>query len=79
MVDECGLSLESPGKFRVEVEKLEDRWPGAKALGEQARRVLLDHFDNCASGGTMDTTDVLHEIPPGTRRRGVFGIYDRRR
>src|SRR6266403_476669 len=24
--------------------------------------VLLDHYDNCASGGTMDTTVVLAEI-----------------
>jgi microcystin degradation protein MlrC len=39
--------------------------------------VLLDHYDNCASGGTMDTTDTLREI----MRQGLddvvfFGIYD---
>src|SRR5258708_19792430 len=26
--------------------------------------VLLDHYDNCASGGTMDTTAVLPHIIP---------------
>lgn len=33
----------------------------AKAI-EQGRVVLLDHFDNTGSGGTMDTTEVLAEI-----------------
>jgi microcystin degradation protein MlrC len=39
--------------------------------------VLLDHYDNCASGGTMDTTVVLAEI---LRQRlenvAAFAIYD---
>ena len=33
----------------------------AKAI-EQGPVVLLDHFDNTGSGGTMDTTEVLAEI-----------------
>ena len=32
--------------------------------------VLLDHYDNCASGGTMDTTVVLAEI----LRQGLDGV-----
>ena len=39
--------------------------------------VLLDHYDNCASGGTMDTTAVLAEIlRQGLRDVAVFAIYD---
>src|SRR5690554_2250013 len=39
--------------------------------------ILLDHYDNAASGGTMDTTDVLAEI---LRQElddvAAFAIYD---
>jgi microcystin degradation protein MlrC len=39
--------------------------------------VLLDHYDNCASGGTMDTTAVLAEIlRQGLQQAAVFAIYD---
>jgi microcystin degradation protein MlrC len=39
--------------------------------------VLLDHYDNCASGGTMDTTAVLAEIiHQGLEDVAVFAIYD---
>jgi microcystin degradation protein MlrC len=39
--------------------------------------VLLDHYDNCASGGTMDTTAVLAEIlRQGLEDVAVFAIYD---
>ncbi|HWD57486.1 MAG TPA: MlrC C-terminal domain-containing protein, partial [Stellaceae bacterium] len=39
--------------------------------------VLLDHYDNCASGGTMDTTVVLGEIlKVGLDNVAAFGIYD---
>jgi microcystin degradation protein MlrC len=39
--------------------------------------VLLDHYDNCASGGTMDTTVVLAEIlRQGIEDVAVFAIYD---
>src|SRR6516164_10048986 len=39
--------------------------------------VLLDHYDNCASGGTMDTTVVLAEIlRQGLEDIAVFAIYD---
>ena len=39
--------------------------------------VLLDHYDNCASGGTMDTTVVLAEIlRQGLDDVAAFAIYD---
>ena len=39
--------------------------------------LLLDHYDNTASGGTMDTTEVLAEIlQQGLEDVAVFGIYD---
>ena len=39
--------------------------------------VLLDHYDNCASGGTMDTTAVLAAIiASGLDNVAVFAIYD---
>ncbi len=39
--------------------------------------VLLDHYDNCASGGTMDTTAVLAAIiRAGLDNVAAFAIYD---
>jgi microcystin degradation protein MlrC len=39
--------------------------------------ILLDHYDNCASGGTMDTTVVLAEIlRQGLDGVAVFAIWD---
>src|SRR5215467_9802234 len=39
--------------------------------------VLLDHYDNCASGGTMDTTVVLAEIlRHGLEDVAAFAIFD---
>ena len=39
--------------------------------------VLLDHYDNTASGGTMDTTEVLDSIlKHGLEDVAVFGFYD---
>ena len=39
--------------------------------------VLLDHYDNCASGGTMDTTAVLAEIlRQGLENVAAFAIFD---
>ena len=39
--------------------------------------ILLDHYDNTASGGTMDTTEVLRAIlDAGLRDVAVFGFYD---
>jgi microcystin degradation protein MlrC len=39
--------------------------------------VLLDHYDNSASGGTMDTTVVLAEIlRQGLEDVAAFAVYD---
>jgi microcystin degradation protein MlrC len=39
--------------------------------------ILLDHYDNTASGGTMDTTEVLREIlHQGLEDVAAFGIHD---
>jgi microcystin degradation protein MlrC len=39
--------------------------------------VLLDHYDNCASGGTMDTTVVLAEmLRQGLEEVAAFAIFD---
>jgi len=41
--------------------------------------VLLDHCDNCASGGTMDTTVVLAEVlRQGLDDAAFYAIYDPR-
>ena len=48
----------------------------ASASGE-GPVILLDHYDNTASGGTMDTTEVLREIlRQGLEDVAVFAIYD---
>ncbi|MEJ6684461.1 MAG: M81 family metallopeptidase [SAR86 cluster bacterium] len=58
--------------------------PDAVAAAETAANasgdgpvILLDHYDNTASGGTMDTTEVLREIlRQGLEDVAVFAIYD---
>jgi microcystin degradation protein MlrC len=61
--------------FTFQTEPLADSVARAKALDGPV--VMLDHCDNSASGGSMDTTTVLAEI----MRQGLedvvfFGIYD---
>ncbi len=80
MVDELiSAAWKARREFMFDIEPLEASVSRAKALGApgQLPVVLLDHYDNCASGGTMDTTDTLREII----RQGLddvvfFGIYD---
>jgi len=52
----------------------------AKVAGERnpgAPVLILDHYDNTASGGTMDTTEVLAEIlRQNLKDVAVFAIYD---
>jgi len=39
--------------------------------------VLLDHYDNCASGGSMDTTTVLEAmLSAGLEQAAAFAIFD---
>ena len=48
----------------------------AQAEGE-GPVILLDHYDNTASGGTMDTTEVLAEIlAQDLEDVAAFGIFD---
>ena len=67
--------------FVYRIEPLQQSVARAKAmppsqLGE-GPIVLLDHYDNCASGGTMDTTVVLAEIMrQGLEDVAAFAIYD---
>jgi microcystin degradation protein MlrC len=80
MVDELlGLAWQARREFMFEVEPLETSVSRAKGLGRDGALpvVMLDHYDNCASGGTMDTTDTLREIlRQGLEDVVFFGIYD---
>src|SRR5205085_4194388 len=64
--------------FVYELEPLEASLARAKAIEPGGGPVvLLDHYDNCASGGTMDTTDVLAAIlREGLDNVAAFAIYD---
>ena len=67
-------------QFVYRIEPLAESVARAKALPSapgEGPVVLLDHYDNAASGGTMDTTAVLAEIL-SQQLDGVaaFGIFD---
>jgi len=65
--------------FVYEVEPLPASLARARALAVEADGpvLLLDHYDNTASGGTMDTTEVLGAVlDEGLEDVAVFGIYD---
>lgn len=67
--------------FVYQVEPLEESLARAKLLAEDEATdgpvLLLDHYDNTASGGTMDTTEVLAEVlAQGLEDVAVFGFYD---
>jgi microcystin degradation protein MlrC len=67
--------------FVYPLEPLEASLARAKAIAApkpgEGPIVLLDHYDNCASGGTMDTTAVLAAIlREGLENVAVFAIYD---
>ena len=67
--------------FVYKIEPLQQSVARAKAMPApqpgEGPIVLLDHYDNCASGGTMDTTVVLAEIlRQGLEDVAVFAIYD---
>jgi len=67
--------------FVYQLEPLDQSLARAAALPPSAPGdgpvVLLDHFDNCASGGTMDTTIVLKAIlRAGLDNVAAFAIYD---
>jgi microcystin degradation protein MlrC len=67
--------------FVYRIEPLEQSLARAKALPApqpgDGPVVLLDHYDNCASGGTMDTTIVLAAIlRQELDNVAAFAIYD---
>ena len=67
--------------FVYKLEPLKESVARAKALPPKQAGdgpvVLLDHYDNCASGGTMDTTVVLAEIiRQGLEDVAAFAIFD---
>ncbi len=67
--------------FVYKLEALTDSVGRARAMPPKQAGdgpvVLLDHYDNCASGGTMDTTVVLAEIiRQGLEDVAAFAIFD---
>ncbi|HXP03441.1 MAG TPA: M81 family metallopeptidase [Stellaceae bacterium] len=67
--------------FVYQIEPLAEALGRAKAMPAlgpgEGPIVLLDHYDNCASGGTMDTTIVLGEIiKAGLENVAAFAIFD---
>ncbi len=66
--------------FVYKLEPLADSVGRADEAADQTGEgpvVLLDHYDNTASGGTMDTTEVLREILlQGLEDVAAFGIFD---
>lgn len=67
-------------KFVYQLEPLTEsmsRAETAAAAEGEGPVILLDHYDNTASGGTMDTTEVLAAIlEAGLDDAAVFGFYD---
>jgi microcystin degradation protein MlrC len=67
--------------FVYKIEPLRTALARAQAMPQpspgEGPIILLDHYDNCASGGTMDTTMVLGEImKAGLDNVAAFAIYD---
>jgi len=66
--------------FVFKSEKLSQSVARAKAMASETAAgpvVLLDHCDNCGSGGTMDTTVVVAEVlRQGLSDVVAFAIYD---
>src|SRR5215208_6372641 len=67
--------------FVYQLEPLEQSLARARSIEPpqpgEGPIVLLDHYDNCASGGTMDTTAVLAAIlRAGLENVAAFAIYD---
>ncbi len=68
-------------EFVYQIDNLDESLRRAQVLAETAPGtgpiVLLDHYDNCASGGTMDTMTVLGRIlSAGLRDVAAFAICD---
>lgn len=74
------MAWEARESFVYELEPLGESLERAKTLAaepEEGPVLLLDHYDNTASGGTMDTTEVLSAIlEQGLEDVVVFGFFD---
>ncbi|HKI74338.1 MAG TPA: M81 family metallopeptidase [Pseudomonadales bacterium] len=66
--------------FVYKIEPLDASVSAAKSAAEaegDGPVILLDHYDNTASGGSMDTTEVLREIlRQSLDDVAAFGIFD---
>jgi microcystin degradation protein MlrC len=72
---------EARDSFVYEAEPLAASIARAQGIAESGEGdgpvVILDHYDNTASGGTMDTTEVLAAVlDAGLQDVAVFGFYD---
>ena len=74
------MAWQRRAEFIYQVEPLDASIARANELAKgpgEGPVVLLDHYDNCASGGTMDTTTVLSRlIAAGLDNAAAFAIYD---
>ncbi len=76
------LAWQSRAKFVYTVEPLAESIARARAIADAAPPgsgpvVLLDHSDNCSSGGTMDTMTVLGAIlDAGLDDVAAFAVFD---
>ncbi len=70
------MAWDSRAQWVYPVEPLAQSVSRAKAM-TVSPVVVLDHYDNASSGGTMDTTAVLAEIlRQGLRNVAFFAIFD---
>ncbi len=70
------MAWKDRAQWVYQVEPLAKSFERAKAMDIRPV-VLLDHYDNAASGGTMDTTAVLAGIiEAGLEDVAAFAIYD---
>jgi len=70
------MAWSSREDFVYEIEPLDQSIARAKAMAE-GLVILLDHYDNAASGGTMDTMTVLAAIlDAGLDNVAAFAIHD---
>ncbi len=70
------MAWEQRAEFIYCSEPLEESVARAKAL-EEGPALLIDHADNCASGGTQDTMAVVSEVlRQGLKDVAVGAIYD---
>ncbi len=72
------MAWESRAQWVYEPEPLELSIARAAAIRTaEGPVVLLDHYDNCSSGGTMDTMAVLGAVlDAGLQDVAAFAIYD---